>query len=270
MTYEEAVADVLKVAGDYKKISSEHDIEVAICNKDISQLRDEIKNVIEKLSLSPESIQLKVQSSERISVHALGLENITYGSIYDTGRLMNAKTEFPKYVDRALRGFLREYALATSLEIGDIQRFCGYARLVMSSITPEVIGTLSEAGYKLDKAKNELLTMTNKYINYCADLKKAMTRAANYWLPSLSITSGMRLSIKDLRSSDKESDVRTVKRVRNQDGEVVIAFEGTASIVRGTSRIDALETWLINNPQFLEMVKVLKDNRLQKLSCYFS
>lgn len=265
MTYEEAVADVLKVAGDYKKISSTHDIEVAICKKDISQLRDDIKNVIEKLSISPESIQLEVKS-ERISVHALGLENITYGSIYDTGRLMNAKTEFPKYVERALRGFLREYALATSLEMGDIQRFCGYARLVMSSITPEVIGTLSEAGYKLDKAKNELLTMTNKYINYCADLKKAMTRAANYWLPSLSITSGMRLSIKDLRSSDKESDVRTVKRVRNQDGEVVIAFEGTASIVRGTSRIDALETWLINNPQFLEMAKVIKDSRFQKLS----
>ena len=269
MTYEEAVADVLKVAGDYKKISSEHDIEVAICNKDISQLRDDIKSVIEKLSLSPESIQLEVKS-ERISVHALGLENITYGSIYDTGRLMNAKTEFPKYVERALKGFLREYALATSLEIGDIQRFCGYARLIMSSITPETTGTLSEAGIKLDKAKNTLLTTTNNYINYCTNLKRAMNRAANYWLMSLSITSGMRLSIKDLRSSDKESDVRTVKRVRNQDGEVVMAFEGTASIVRGTSRINALESWLINNPQFQEMAKVLKDNRLQKLSCYFS
>ena len=269
MTYEEAVADVLKVAGDYKKISSEHDIEVAICNKDISQLRDDIKSVIEKLSLSPEPIQLEVKS-ERISVHALGLENITYGSIYDTGRLMNAKTEFPKYVERALKGFLREYALATSLEIGDIQRFCGYARLIMSSITPETTGTLSEAGIKLDKAKNTLLTTTNNYINYCTNLKRAMSRAANYWLMSLSVTSGMRLSIKDLRSSDKESDVRTVKRVRNQDGEVVMAFEGTASIVRGTSRIDALESWLINNPQFQEMAKVLKDSRLQKLSCYFS
>ena len=269
MTYEEAVADVLKVAGDYKKISSEHDIEVAICNKDISQLRDEIKNVIEKLSLSPESIQLEVRN-DRLFVQAFGLEDSTYSLIYDTGRLMNAKTEFPKYVERTLRGFLREYAFATSLEIGDIQRFCGYARLIMSSITPEVIGILSEAGIKLDRAKNTLLTTTNNYISYCTNLKRAMNRAANYWLPSLSITSGMRLSIKDLRSSDKESDVRTVKRVRNQDGEVVMAFEGTASIVRGTSRIDALESWLINNPQFQEMAKVLKDNRLQKLSRYFS
>ena len=49
-----------------------------------------------------------------------------------------------------------------------------------------------------------------------------------------------------------------------------MAFEGTASIVRGTSRINALESWLINNPQFQEMAKVLKDNRLQKLSRYFS
>ena len=265
MTYEEAVADVLKVAGDYKKISSTHDIELAICKKDISQLQDEIKNVIEKLSIPPESIQIKVQN-ERISVQAFGLENITYGSVYDTGRLMNAKTEFPKHVDRALRDFIREYVLKPSLEIGDIQRFCGYARLIMSSITPETTGALSEAGIKLDKAKNALLTATNNYINYCANLKKAMSRAANYWLSSLSITSGMRLSIKDLRSLDKESDVRTVKRVRNQDGEVVMAFEGTASIVRGTSRIDALESWLINNPQFLEIAKVIRDSRIQKLS----
>ena len=265
MTYEEAVADVLKVAGDYKKINSTHDIEVAICKKDISQLRDEVKNVIEKLSISPESIQIKVQN-ERITVQAFGLENIAYGLVYDTGRLMNAKTEFPKHVERALRDFIREYALKSSLEIGDIQRFCGYARLIMSSITPEITGTLSEVGYKLDNAKNALLTMTDKYINYCAALKSSMTRAANYWLPSLSITSGMRLSIRDLRSSGKESDVRTVKRVRNQDGEVVMAFEGTASIVRGTSRIDALESWLINNPQFLEIIKVTKDSRFQKLS----
>ena len=269
MTYEEAVADVLKVAGDYKKISSTHDIELAICKKDISQLQDEIKNVIEKLSISPESIQIKVQN-ERISVQAFGLENITYGSVYDTGRLMNAKTEFLKHVERALRDFIREYALKSSLEIGDIQRFCGYARLIMSSITPETTSTLSEAGIKLDKAKDTLLTTTNNYASYCTNLKRAMSRAANYWLLSLSITSGMRLSIKDLRSSDKESDVRTVKRVRNQDGEVVMAFEGTASIVRGTSRIDALESWLINNPQFQEMAKVLKDSRIQKLSCYFS
>ena len=269
MTYEEAVADVLKVAGDYKKINSTHDIEVAICKKEISQLRDEIKNVIEKLSISPESIQLVVKD-EKLFVQAFGLEDCTYSLIYDTGRLMNAKTEFPKHVERTLRDFIREHALKLSLEISDIQRFCGYARIIMSSITPETTGTLSEAGAKLDKAKSTLLITTNNYTSYCTNLKRAMSRAANYWLMSLSVTPGMRLSIKDLRSSDKESEVRTVKRVRNQDGEVIMAFEGTASIVRGTSRIDALETWLINNPQFQEMAKVLKDSKIQKISCYFS
>ena len=269
MTYEEAVADVLKVAGDYKKISSTHDIEVAICKKDIAQLRDAIKSVIEKLSISPESIQLVVKD-EKLYVQAFGLEDSTYSLVYDTDRLMNAKTEFPKLVERTLKDFIREHVIKSSLEIGDIQRFCGYARLIMSSITSETTGTLSEAGIKLDKAKNKLLTTTDNYIGYCTNLRRAMSRAANYWLLSLSITSGMRLSIKDLRSSDKESDVRTVKRVRNQDGEVVMAFEGTASIVRGTSRIDALESWLLNNPQFQEMAKVFAESRMQKLSRYFS
>lgn len=269
MTYEEAVANVLEVAGDYKKASSAHDIEIAICKKDISQLRDEIKDIVEKLSISPESIQLIVKD-ERILVKAFDIEIGTYKPLYELAKSKNVNTDFPKYVEQALRYFIRESSYREGLEIGDIQRFCGYARIIMSSITPETTGTLSEAGAKLDKAKSTLLITTNNYTSYCTNLKRAMSRAANYWLMSLSVTPGMRLSIKDLRSSDKESEVRTVKRVRNQDGEVVMAFEGTASIVRGTSRIDALESWLINTPQFQEMAKVLKDSKIQKISCYFS
>ena len=269
MTYEEAVANVLEVAGDYKKTSSTHDIEIAICKKDISQSKDEIKDIVEKLSISPESIQLIV-NDERLLVRAFGIETGTYRSLYELVKSKNISTDFPEYVEQALRYFIRDSSYRESLELGDLQRFCGYARLIMSSVTPEVISAISTAGGKLDEAKTTLLAETKKYADYCAALKKAMSRAASYWLMSLSITSGMRLSIKDLRSSTKESEVRTVKRVRNQDGEVVLAFEGTASIVKGMSRIDALETWLINNPQFQEMAKVLKDSRIQKLSCYFS
>ena len=269
MTYEEAVANVLEVAGDYKKASSAHDIEIAICKKDISQSKDEIKDIVEKLSLSPESIQLIVKD-EKLFVKAFDIEIGTYRPLYDLVRLKNVNTDFPEYVEQALRYFIRDSSYRESLEIGDLQRFCGYARLVMSSITPEVIGAVSTAGDKLDKAKNALLAETKKYGDYCTALKRAMSRAANYWLLSLSITSGMRLSIIDLRSSEKKTEVRTVKRVRNQDGEVVLAFEGTASIVKGMSRIDALETWLINNPQFQEMANVLKDSKIQKISCYFS
>ena len=269
MTYEEAVANVLEVAGDYKKTSSTHDIEVAIYKKDISQLKDEIKDIVEKLSISPESIQLIVKD-ERLLVKAFGIEIGTYRPLYELVKSKNISTDFPEYVEQALRYFIRDSSYRESLELGDLQRFCGYARLIMSSVTPEVISAISTAGDKLDKTKAALLAETKRYTDYCEALKKAMGRAARYWLLSLSVTPGMRLSIKDLRSSDKESDVRTVKRVRNQDGEVVMAFEGTASIVRGTSRIDALESWLINNPQFQEIAKVLKDSRIQKLSCYFS
>lgn len=269
MTYEEAVANVLEVAGDYKKTSSAHDIEIVICKKDISQSKDEIKDIVEKLSISPESIQLIV-NDERLLVRAFGIEIGTYRPLYELVKSKNISTDFPEYVEQALRYFIRDSSYREGLELGDLQRFCGYARLIMSSVTPEVISAISIAGGKLDKAKTTLLAETKRYTDYCAALKKAMSRAASYWLMSLSITSGMRLSIKDLRSSTKESEVRTVKRVRNQDGEVVLAFEGTASIVKGMSRIDALETWLINNPQFQEMAKVLKDSRIQKLSCYFS
>ena len=264
MTYEEALAKVLEVAGDYARISSTHDIEMTLYAQETAQLKNEIADIVKNLSLSPESIQLCVDGGE-VAVEAFGKKVKAWRTVYESQLLKNAATEFPQYIERVFKIFIRDNALSSSLAVKDIQRFCGYSALIMNSITTEVTSNLTRIGERLVEIGTASGREDAKYRSYCNNLEAAMRTAANCWMSVTTIKPGMKLSIIDLRSSVKGSDIRRVKRARISDGEVVLAFENTASIVRGTSRINALESWLLNNPKFLEMAKVLKREDLQKL-----
>ena len=264
MTYEEALAKVLEVAGDYTNTRSTHDIGMALYTQETTQLRNELDDAVKSLSLSPESIQLSVDKGELV-IEAFGKKTKTWSSIYGTSFLRNATTEFPQFVDRAFRSFIKDSALQMNLPVKDIQRFCGYTILVMNSITKEFTDNITRIGIRLKEIDEESAREKANYTNYCAALEGAMRKAANYWMATTTIKPGMRLSIVDLRSDAKGSEVRRVKRVRVSDGEVVIAFDNTSSIVRGKSRINVFESWLLNNAKFLEIAKVLKRAELQKL-----
>ena len=264
MTYEAALAKVLEVAGDYARISSTHDIEMTLYTQETAQLKGEIADIVKNLSLSPESIQLSVDGGE-VAVEAFGKKVKAWRTVYESQLLKDAATEFPQYIERVFRNFIRDNALSSSLAVKDIQRFCGYSALIMNSITTEVTDNLTRIGGRLVEIGTASGKEDAKYRSYCNNLEAAMRTAANCWMSVTTIKPGMKLSIIDLRSTVKGSDVRRVKRARISDGEVVLAFENTASIVRGTSRINAFESWLLNNPKFLEMAKVLKREDLQKL-----
>ena len=77
----------------------------------------------------------------------------------------------------------------------------------------------------------------------------------------------MKLSIRDLRTvnTSGKSEVRTVKRVADTTG--VIYFKETASIVTDRARIYPLESWLINEPEFAEMERVLNLLKIIKQGC---
>ena len=147
----------------------------------------------------------------------------------------------------------------------DIQRFCSYANLILNSVTSEVTDNLSKLGKELRKVDKALSDETENYNKYCSNLKKAMYNAAELWLAETSIEPDMKLSIRDLRVVDGKTDVRTVKRAKTSNGEFSISFKETSTIIKDNARIDVLESWLINNPQFLEMSKVLRDPKLNKL-----
>lgn len=264
MTYEKAVAELLDIAGDYTSISSVHDMEETVRKRAVAQLKEEIDNAIAELTLAPETIKLSVDTGSLI-VEAFGHKSKTWDSLYDIGLLASNKEAFIDYLDEAFRDYLNKYTYYYDLKIRDVQRFCGYASLILSSVTPEIIGNFNRLGKELKKANKALNSETETYSKYYYNLKKAMHNAAELWLAEISIEPNMRLSIKDLRVVEGKTNIRTVKKVKISNGEPSVSFNGTVSTIKGKLRIDAFESWLLNNSQFLEMSKVLKDPKLDKL-----
>ena len=262
MTYKEAIAELLRVAGDYKNVSNAHDIEEAICKRNTARLKDEVDKVVAELTLAPETMKLYVEHGVFI-VEAFGLKSKTWDIIYDVDLLDSTRRSFLGYLDKAFKDFLNKYIYSSSITMKDVQRFCSHANLILNSVTSEVIDNLSRLGKELRKVDKALSNETESYNKYCSDLKKAMYNAAELWLAETSIEPDMKLSIRDLR--DGKTDVRTVKRAKTSNGEFSISFKETSTVVKGNARIDVLESWLINNPQFLEMSKVLRNPKLNKL-----
>ena len=264
MTYEEAIAELLRVAGDYKNVSNAHDIEEAICKRNTTRLKDEVDKVVAELTLAPETVKIYVEHGVFI-VEAFGLKSKTWDTIYDVDLLDSTRRSFTGYLDKAFKDFLNKCLYSSSITMKDIQRFCSHANLILNSVTPEVIDSLSKLGKELRQVDKDLSDETENYNKYCSNLKKAMYNAAELWLDETSIEPDMKLSIRDLRVVDGKTDVRTVKRAKTSNGEFSISFKETSTVVKDNARIDVLESWLINNPQFLEMSKVLKDPKLDKL-----
>ena len=265
MTYEEAVAEVLKVAGDYKSISNTYDIEATINKRTVTQLREKVDSAIEELSLNSDAIKISVDLGKIVIEAFHHKSKSLWFSIHDANVLTSAEEPFIDYLDKAFRDFLNQYVYYSSMKIKDVQCFCGYASLILNSITPEVINNFNELGEGIGKAEKALHEEAKIYKSYCDDLKEAMNKAAELWLDALSIEPNMKLSIKDFRFTDGRTNVRTVKRVKPLNRAFLISFNETSSTIKSKDHIDAFESWLINNPQFLEMSKVLKDSDLEKL-----
>lgn len=264
MTYKEAIKELLKTAGDYTSISNMHSMEETLYKRNVAQLKEGVSKIIEELSLAPKAIKIYVDEGALI-VEAFSHRSRTWGSFYDTGVLATTKEEFTNYLDEAFRSYLNKYAYYYDLKIKDVHLFCGYANLILSRVTSEIVDNLSKLGKELKKANKVLTDETENYANYYSNLKKAMRNAAKLWLAETSIEPNMKLSIKDLRVTEGRTDIRIVKKVKNSNSELSIFFNETASAIKGKARIDSFESWLLNNPQFLEMSKVLKDPRLDKI-----
>ena len=268
-TVEEAVANLLEVAGDYTSIINLHNIEEIVHKRTIAQLEEEINNTVIGFSLTPNIIKLSVDEGSLV-VEAFDHKSTTWGSFYDIGTLAPTKEAFIDYLDEAFRSYLNKYVYYSNMKIKDTQRFCNHANLILSSITPETVKNLNRLGKELKKVNKASTDEAEKYSEYSSSLRKAIRNTANLWLDEASIEPNMRLSIKDLRVIEGAASIRTVKKARVSNGELSITFNETKTAIKGKSRIDALESWLLNNPQFLEMSKVLKDPRLDRLYWYFS
>lgn len=258
MTYEEAKERVRKAAGDYRTIAREHALNSVLVKTSKDELMQKLQDIVNPLSLSP------------IQLHSISNEHyIWVGTDYEGGtmNLSMSKTLTKEDACKEIRQRI-EYALtrsvgrtatyhASELGLKGTQQLCSYALLVLNNLTQDVLASIVEVSRGLDTAEQTKVDLARNYEDYCTQLSLEMEVAANHWLAQTTIVPGMKLSIRDLRTvnTSGKSEVRTVKRVADTTG--AIYFKETASIVTDRARIYPLGSWLINEPEFAEMERVL-------------
>lgn len=268
MTYEEAREEVLKVAGDYKEIRSLHCIRTAMLGKETEQIKDDILKAITSLSISPETLQLSVNSSDQMCLQVPECTSHRCESVFDKIMRANKAEDIIKYFEHCIKSLLYLMCCGSTIGLKDVQRACSYGTLVMNNLTDDLVNSLLDKGSQLRVASHNTDLENNTYQGYCERVEVAMARAAHYWsATSMIFKPGMKMSVRDLRTSNtsETTKVRTVKRVTYSNGELVFYFTDTASVLRGTSRIHELETYVLNTPEMFEIAETLKLKRLESI-----
>ena len=267
MTYEEAKERVRKAAGDYRTIAREHALNSALVKTSRDELMQKLQDIVSPLSLSP--IQFQSINNEHYIWVGTGYEGGTMNlSMPKTLTKEDACKELRQRIEYKLTSIIGHTANYHARELGlkGTQQLCSYALLVLNNLTQDVLASIVEVSRDLDTAEQTKVDLARNYENYCTQLSLEMEVAANHWLAQTTIVPGMKLSIRDLRTvnTSGKSEVRTVKRVADTTG--AIYFKETASIVTDRARIYPLGSWLINEPEFAEIEKVL--NLLETIKQY--
>lgn len=261
MTYEEAREEVLKTAGDYKETRSLHCIRAAMLGKETEQIKDDISKAIASLSMSPDTLQLSVNSSDQMCLQVPECTSHRCESVFDKITRANKAEDIIRYFEHCIKSLLYLMCCGSNTGLKDVQRACSYGTLVMNNLTDDLVNSLLDKGSQLRVALHNTDLENNSYQSYCERVEAAMTRAAYYWsATSMIFKPGMKISVKDLRTSNtsETTKVRTIKRVTYSNGDLVFYFTDTASIVKGKSRIHELETYVLNTPQMFEIAETLK------------
>lgn len=259
ITYEEAKERVRRAAGDYRTIAKDYVLNSATAKTSRDELVQKLQDIVSPLSLPPIQFQYN-GDKDYITIDVGYGENEMYYSISDRSATEhNACEKLRQTIEDTLIRTIGRTAGRYGDELGlkGAQQLYSYAILVMNDITQDVLTSIIEIGKKLYIDNQTLSNLGHKYRKYCSQLSLEMEAAANLWLSQVAIVPGMKLSIRDLRvvNTSGKTEVRTVKRVADTTG--AIYFRETTSVVTDRTRIDALESWFINEPEFAEMERVL-------------
>ena len=121
MTYEEALARLLQIAGDYNEVYNTRALNEAIARKELEQINVEIKKLVEDLSPSPDFLNITLDSCGYPMILS-SRGNITfYNWIY--GIMGEDKEEaIRSYFERLLLAFLKNYAITDLVNNGGIYK----------------------------------------------------------------------------------------------------------------------------------------------------
>ena len=259
MAYEEAVARVLEVAGDYKTITTNHNLEATLYTQICKTSREKVKQAIESLSLG--SIHLSIDGTDCLcaTVDGWNVLKSLYSSVYSTFLRTESSTveAFKRSVEELLIATL---ALAANAHIDDIEsvsRFAGYARLILLSINDDVVKTIAEPLNTYATASNDYRAKVASFTEYSNTVSVALRHLAHVWYREKAVFApGMKMGIYDFRTNS--GFVKTIRSYSNKDGHLTITFNDSSSILTDPTRVSVEMTWLLNDKNCGDIAKAIK------------
>ena len=253
MTYEEALARLLQIAGDYNEIYNTRILNEAIARKELEQINMEVKKLVEDLSPSPDFLNITLDSCGYPMILSSRGNVTVYNCIYS---IMGEDKEeaIRSYFERLLLAFLKNYIRTDRVTLEEITRTNSYVSLIYRSLTPELLETFSSTIQKWKDRRAEDDKDMKNFADYRVNVRAAMKDTAICWLREVEILPDMKLSIINLKT--KTSEVRTVKKVSYTDGVRSISFKENSAIIKGDDRIEGVASWLLNNPEYSGLSKI--------------
>lgn len=258
MAYEEAVARVLKVAGDYKTIIANHNLEATLYAQICKTSREKVKQAIESLSLG--SIHLSIDETDCLwaTVDEWNVSKSLYSSVFPTFLSTKDPTveSFKKSVEELLISTLAFAANAHIDNIESVSRFAGYARLILLSINDDVVKAITEPLNTYATASNDYRAKVVSFTKYSNTVSAALGNLAHTWYKEAVFTPGMKMGVYDFRTNG--GVVKTITSYRKTDGRFAITFTDSSSLFTDPTRLSVEMTWLLNAKDCVDIAKAIK------------
>ena len=259
MTYEEEVKRVRKLAGDYNTTVADFNLEKALRISTCNAAVEEMKQLLESLSLG--DVHISLNSGGYIIMARTGLkEECLYKYPFFSYGYLNGDSDkiFRDVIEELL---LRITSTMSSMlwcyRLSDVASFVRDASLVMASVNAGAAETAKKIATEYRQAEERLTEKSARYFTYVNKISGELDLLAREWYKEGTILApGMRVGIVNLKTG--EVTIRTIKSCKITDESFSIAFNESSSRVTDPARIHIELTWYLNNGECSDIAKAIK------------
>lgn len=255
MTYEERVARIIELAGDYNKTVNDFNRERALFESARSKFKEDVQKPLESLSLG--DIKFAIGNGGYLAATRNNWETtvcVYKFSFFCNEYLLN---DTEKLLNNALEESLLKIAanMSTSglYKIGDVAKFASDASLIPVSAVKDIAEAIKKTVEEYHQVEESFSRKHYQYDNWVSDVSSELYLLAREWFEEKAIlTPGMKIGV--INRKTQETTIRTIKGTTS----LGITLKGSSSIITDPDRINMGLTWYLNEGDCSEIAKAIK------------
>ena len=261
MTYEERVARIIELAGDYNKIIADFSLEKALYSSIRSTADESLRQLLESLSLGDLHISIDNKGHLTVTKDGWGAEECLYKYSFFSYRHPNGDAEeiLKDALGELLLRLISSVAKSGNYDVFDVARLTGYASLIMVNVDTDAAKAVKKIFDDYKQANERYKEKDIQHKAYLSAISQELYPLAQEWYKEKAVLApGMKIGITNLKTG--EVTVRTIKRFKKTGDSLSIAFNESSSVVTDPSHIHIELTWYLNNGECSDIARAIKWN----------